>query len=148
MDSLEEAKLRLLGIEENEEDDDSFIDHLAEAVRYDYATNGKDRRVHGLASKRNITVNTPKIGLEAKALIPAPITEDDDFEKLVKKYDPELRIHAWKLVYSSRRPKEREFDTVGELTVKQLKQQNVRSEFSLREPHAPLHEAKNIRCHR
>ena len=99
MDSLEEAKLRLLGIEE---DDDLIMESIAEAIRLDNAIYGKALRVHDLGRKRNIDVKTPKIGPEAKALIPAPITEEDDFEKLVKKFDPELRIYARRFVYRSR----------------------------------------------
>jgi RNA polymerase sigma factor (sigma-70 family) len=97
MDSWEEAKLQLLGIED---DDDSYMDDLTEEIRRDDAIYGKARRVHGLARKRNITVFTPKIGREAEPLLPPPITEEDDFEKLVKKYGAELRIYARRFVNS------------------------------------------------
>jgi hypothetical protein len=100
MDSLEEAKLQLLG--GIEEDDDSYIESIVEEMR----PYRKAWHVHGLASRRNITVFTPKIGSEAKPLIPVPITEDDDFEKLTKEYGPELREYAQQFVYRNRESEE------------------------------------------
>jgi RNA polymerase sigma factor (sigma-70 family) len=111
MDSLEETKLQSLGIEE---EDDSIMESIAEEIRLDNAIYGKARRVHRLASKSNIVVKTPRIGPEAKALIPAPITEDDDFKKLIDKYGEELQGYARRLVYRSRESGEVAADIVQE----------------------------------
>jgi RNA polymerase sigma factor (sigma-70 family) len=106
MDSLEDPKRFFLGDIEEEDDDGSLMEKIGEAVRQ-YR---KASRVHGLAVERGITVFTPMIGSEAKSLIPVPITEDHDFEKiieeLIKKYDAELQKYARRFVYHSRESEE------------------------------------------
>jgi len=100
MDSLEDTKRFLFG---DEEDDDNSYMEAAYAEMRPYR---KAWRVHGLASRNNVTVFTPKIGLEAEPVIPVPITIDEDFEKLIKEYDKELRAYVLWSVYRSRETEE------------------------------------------
>jgi RNA polymerase sigma factor (sigma-70 family) len=103
MDSQEDPKGFLLEdtFGDIEEDgDNSSMEALEEQIRL----HRKAWQAHGLAVKRGITVFTPKIGLEAKAVIPVPVTIDEDFEKLMKKHDKELRAYIRWSVHKSREP--------------------------------------------